>query len=126
MSQRCNNKNHKAYKNYGDRGIIVCERWLKFENFLADVGEPPTNKHTLDRIDNNRGYFPDNWKWSTRKEQANNRRNNILETFNDKTQCLAAWAEEYKLNYRTLHNRIYRLYWNISKALLTPTRYKRK
>jgi hypothetical protein len=76
MIQRCNNKNHKSYKNYGNRGITVCKRWLKFENFLKDVGEIPRGL-TLDRINNNKGYSPDNFKFSTWKEQNNNKRNNI-------------------------------------------------
>jgi hypothetical protein len=76
MLERCNNPNNPFYKDYGGRGIIVCKRWLKFENFLKDVGNPPEGL-TFDRTNNDKGYFPDNWKWSTPKEQANNRRDNI-------------------------------------------------
>jgi len=83
MNQRCNNKNHKYYKDYGGRNppITVCRRWSNknphgFENFYKDVGDAPKGK-SLDRINNNKGYYPNNWQWATPKEQANNRRNNL-------------------------------------------------
>ena len=75
MKQRCFNKNDKGFKNYGGRGITVCKRWLKFENFYKDMGERPTEL-SLDRINNDKGYSPHNCKWSTRTEQNNNKRKN--------------------------------------------------
>lgn len=75
MKQRCANPKHGKYPRYGGRGITVCERWMTFSNFLADMGERPEGK-TLDRIDNERGYEPGNVRWATPKEQMANRRKN--------------------------------------------------
>lgn len=113
---RCYNPKSQHYRIYGDRGIIVCERWLKFENFLEDMGEPPTDKYTIDRINNDRGYYKENCRWSTSKEQQRNKRNNHLLKYNNKIQCIAAWAEEYNIIDSTLRSRL-KNGWSIEKAI---------
>lgn len=125
MIRRCKNPNVKNYKNYGGRGIKVCEAWLKFENFLQDMGERPEGL-SIDRIDNDGNYYKENCKWSTRKEQNRNKRNNILITINGVTKCLVEWCEIFNLKYNMVKSRIYRG-WTIDEALeIIPQRKKNK
>jgi len=106
MIQRCINPNCKAYKDYGGRGIQVCKRWLKFENFLQDMGEKPEGL-TLDRIDNDGDYRPENCRWATRKEQNRNSRHNRLITINGNTKCLSEWCNFYNINYHKIYMRLH-------------------
>ena len=108
MLTRCTNPNHESYLNYGGRGITVCDRWKKFENFYADMQPTYEEGLTLDRKDSSQGYNPENCKWATWTEQARNRRSNINVTFSGKTQCLADWCKELNLNYKTIQTRISR------------------
>jgi len=105
MKERCGNPNEKRFCDYGGRGITVCERWCKFENFLADMGEIPSGK-SIDRIDNDKGYSKGNCKWSDRTEQGRNKRNNIIITYQGNTMVLSEWAEKLGIGYHTLRMRI--------------------
>lgn len=108
MLKRCHLSTDPHYYNYGGRGITVCERWrTSYELFLADMGRKPTPRHTLDRWPNNDGnYEKANCRWATRTEQARNRRGNVLLTFDGKTQCVAAWAEEFGMERKKFEMRI--------------------
>ena len=105
MKNRCTNSNNPAYKNYGERGITVCERWNKFENFLADMGEKPKGL-TIERTDNNSGYSPENCYYATTKEQNRNTRRNRIIKYDGREQCLAAWAEEIGISRESLGHRL--------------------
>ncbi len=119
MKKRCENPKRKQYNNYGGRGIIVCKRWMKFENFLADMGERSSNNHSIDRINNDGNYCKSNCRWATTKQQGRNKRNNRMFTFNRKTKCLSEWAEEFDINKDSLRWRL-NSGWSIEKALATP------
>lgn len=122
IKRRCYGKNTVAYKNYGARGITVCQEWLSdFNNFYNwAISNGYQDDLSIDRIDVNKGYSPDNCHWATDIEQANNTRRNHLITYNDKTQTLAQWAREYNIAYNNLQNRIVKLNWSIEKALTAP------
>lgn len=125
VKDRCYNKNSPDYKDYGARGVVVCDRWLhSFESFLDDMGEKPTPDHSIDRIDTKGNYEPENCKWSTDLEQANNTRNNHVMTLNGKSQTAAQWARELGVNPASLLDRIYRG-WSVERALTTPLWGKR-
>lgn len=120
IKQRCYNPKHGKYPNYGGRGIKVCDRWLdSFENFLIDMGEPPSSKHSIDRISSNGDYEPLNCRWATVYEQNINKRNSIIITLNGETKTLVEWSLETGFNYRTLLKRLANG-WDINKIFITP------
>ena len=119
MRRRCNDKQDNAYKNYGGRGIKVCERWNKFENFLADMGPIYKPGLTIERRNNNGDYCPENCCWATRDEQAVNTRRNHLFTCGGKTQPLSIWAREFHAQHTTILARL-RRGWSIERAITEP------
>jgi len=127
MLQRCENPDNKGYKNYGFRGIKVCDEWHKFIPFcdwaLANGWQKGLQ---LDRINNNGNYEPCNCRWATPQENNRNRRNNHMITFAGKTQCLAAWSDDTGIGYFTLRNRINRDRWPIERALTEPIKRHNK
>lgn len=125
MIARCTNPNSNRYENYAGRGITVCDSWLEsFENFYADMGDRPTPKHSIERINNDKGYSPDNCRWATNKEQANNKTTNVFITYLGTKKTIAQWCDESVsgVTITTFTRRIKN--WGIERALSTP-KYKR-
>jgi hypothetical protein len=107
MKQRCNDKNHRQYHNYGGRGIAVCDEWMtSYQAFLRDMGRKPTPSHSIDRINNDLGYFKDNCKWSNNFEQQNNRSNNCKVLFNDVVMTMSQLSRELNIPKTTLRRKV--------------------
>src|SRR6266571_1121584 len=106
MRQRCLDPNSQNYQYYGGRGITICKQWDSFEQFRRDVGEPPDPSYKLERRDTNGPYSPQNCYWATHTQQTRNQRSNVVLTYNGKSQCMSAWAEELGMPYDTLRHRI--------------------
>lgn len=123
MINRCERPNDKSYKNYGGRGIVVCDRWKESpKNFLEDMGYRPSDNHSIDRIDVNGNYEPSNCRWATQKEQNNNRRGNINITHNSKTKTLAEWCDDLGLSYAMVSQRINKYGMTFSEAITKPAK----
>lgn len=118
MLDRCENPSNTSWKNYGQRGIKVCERWRNFVNFCADIGEKPDGL-TLERIDNDGDYCPENCRWASRKEQADNTRRNWLFTFQGETLNLKQWCKRLCVPYDRTKQRLY-LGWSFEDAVSIP------
>jgi len=129
MRQRCLSPTCQQYHNYGGRGIKICDRWLEpdgrgYMNFLEDMGRRPSNKYSLDRIDVNGDYCPENCRWATLKEQNRNKRNTVFITAFGETKTLIEFAEQYNIPYRLVFYRIQKG-WDTEKAITTPSRASR-
>lgn len=122
MKNRCYCTGQTSYKHYGGRGITVCDKWRhnfqEFYNWAMSNGY--SEELTLDRINNDGNYEPDNCRWVTMKEQCRNKSSNRLLSYKGKTQCLSDWAAEIGIDRRTIAKRIDKLGWTIEKALSTP------
>lgn len=120
--QRCTNPKASGYRRYGGRGIQVCDRWREsFDNFLADMGDPPTPAHSIDRYPDKDGHYePGNCRWATPKEQGNNTNANRLLTYDGRTQTLSQWADELGVKQNTLNYRL-RRGWTLERAFLQKT-----
>lgn len=120
MRQRCNNPKDAAYRHYGGRGIKVCDRWWdSYENFLEDMGRRPSKKHSIDRIDNDGNYEPENCQWATHEKQMQNQRKSVRLTLNGVTRCISEWARELGIRPGTLQLRK-KLGWDDVEILTTP------
>lgn len=122
MKQRCYHPSQDSYSEYGGRGIAVCDRWLhSFPNFIEDMGRRPSRHHSIDRIDNEGHYTPDNCQWSTATEQANNRRRAHYLTLGLERRSAAEWARRIGVTPNTIHSRA-RRGWSDERILTTPPR----
>ena len=108
MLHRVEDKTRVGYKNYGGRGITVCDRWRDFPSFVEDMGEKPSPKHTLERVDNDGPYSPENCVWATRTEQSSNRRGNVLITFQGETKTVKQWCTILRLSYFSIIKKVAR------------------
>ena len=123
MVERCHNPSIPNFHRYGGRGITVCDRWRNdFAAFLADVGPRPSPAHSIDRVDNDRGYEPDNVRWATRMEQAKNTRTNVWITAFGETLHAAEWARRFSLHCKTIIRRLDRG-WTPERALAQTPAY---
>lgn len=121
MKNRCLDPSNIGYKDYGGRGITICDRWLlSFENFYADMGLPPNADYSIERVDNDGPYTQDNCVWAPRLRQNRNSRHNRLVTINGITKCISEWAEETGIPANVVYARLHRGGWTEEEAILTP------
>lgn len=121
MRSRCRDSDSQSYDNYGGRGIAVCERWLKFENFLADMGPRPTPKHSIDRINNDGNYEPANCRWATKYQQDNNRRTNRMLEYAGLCLTISEWSRRVNISWSAIDTRLERG-WSVEEALTVRPR----
>jgi hypothetical protein len=124
IKKRCLNPKNWAWKYYGGRGITIHPTWMTFEGFLEDMGERPSERHTIDRVNNDGNYDVTNCKWATRKTQARNSRHNLKVTISGQTKCLSEWIENplVLVPYATAYMRLVRYGWTPEMALFHPIR----
>ena len=118
MKYRCYNKNSAEFKNYGGRGIRVCEEWLDINNFINDMYPTYKKGLQLDRKDNNKSYSFNNCNWITPKQNSNNKRNNKFVIYNNNKKTISQWSEHTNIPYMVLFNRL--INWSVEEALTVP------
>lgn len=121
MRGRCNNPNNPNFHHYGGRGIKICERWERFENFLADMSEPPSTKHSIDRMNNDGNYEPSNCRWATQKQQSRNKRLTTFVEYQGQQRPLSEWCEMLGIPFTRTDSRLARG-WAVSDAFEKPYR----
>lgn len=121
MRDRCRNHNSRCFRDYGGRGISICPEWDRFVQFLADMGPRPSEQHSIDRIDNEKGYCKENCRWALPVEQMNNRGNTIWVEVDGKRLPLAQFARETGTSEKVIDGRL-RLGWSLKDAASTPVR----
>lgn len=108
MKDRCTRKNNSHYRYYGAKGITVCDKWQNFLGFWEDMGPRPTDEHSIDRIDVNKGYYKENCRWATQEEQLYNRTNTVRVEYRGLIKTLKEWSIEWGIAADTLKRRMYR------------------
>jgi hypothetical protein len=127
LKHRCLNPNDKSYKHYGGRGIKICDRWINsFENFINDLGWRPSKNYSLERIDYNKDYCPENCKWILKSEQSKNCRRVKLIDYDNQKYCLTDLCKKLGLSYSTMRHRVYDLKMPFEEAIKYPQHYKCK
>ena len=126
MIKRCTNPNTIGWKRYGGRGIKICESWRHdFVAFYNHIGPRPSERHSIDRIDNDRNYEPDNVRWAIKQEQNNNRKTNHHITLKGHTLTISEWAKFININRTTIHQRL-KLGWPPAKAIFQKVKHCKK
>lgn len=125
MKSRVLNKNHKRYHEWGGRGITICDSWLSFEGFYKDMGDPPSEKHSLGRIDNEKGYCLENCRWELPFEQMNNTSVTRYLTLNGVTKPMSIWCKEYNMSKSTVRSRL-KAGWTVERALTVVAKKRRQ
>lgn len=116
MKRRCIDPNSPSFPDYGGRGITVSKSWMKFENFYKDMGDPPTPEHSIDRIENDKGYYKENCRWATAKEQSNNTRRNVRLTYRGETKTATEWSRQLDIDRHLIYQRL-KNGWTVEQTL---------
>lgn len=124
MINRCNNPKATNYERYLELNITICNEWLIFINFIKDMGLKPSKHHTIERINNTKGYYKENCKWATNKEQQRNRRDTCFVEYKGIKKSIPEWAELLGFSLPTLYGRIVDMKWDVEKAFSKPSKGK--